>query len=94
VQVVAAWNGPAEPCAASACGPRLAHRRFVPEMAHDALSCKDHKVFLSKLRLDTTPLRRLLMVDEFILGSQGRHWPTVNEGVQKLRGQKRIEMKY
>jgi hypothetical protein len=63
-------------------------------MAHDALSCEDHKVFLSKLRLDTTPLRRLLMVDEFILGSQGRHWPTVNEGVQKLRGQKRIEMKY
>jgi hypothetical protein len=28
------------------------------------------------------------------LGSQGRHLPAVNAGVQKLRGQKMIEMKY
>jgi len=42
----------------------------------------------------TMPSRRSLMADEFTLSSHGCHLPTVNEGVQKLSGQKRIEMKY
>jgi hypothetical protein len=42
----------------------------------------------------TTPLDRLPIADELSDGSQGRHSPTVNEGVQKLRGQNKIEMKY
>jgi hypothetical protein len=39
-------------------------------------------------------ISRLPMADEFTLSSQGCHLPTVNEGVQKLSGQKRIEMRY
>jgi hypothetical protein len=38
--------------------------------------------------------RRMLTADEFTLSGHGFHSPTVNDGVQKLRGQKRIEMKY